>query len=125
MLKHNDVGKMGEDIAALYLQEKGYIIYERDWRSTHRDIDIVAVDGDTMVFVEVKTLTDSVFRAPEEAVDKKKIINLRKAINHYVKSHQIDRPLRFDIISIVGPETNPPVIEHFENVSLFTGWSRR
>ena len=125
MARHNEVGKWGEDIAALYLKEKGYIIYERDWRSKHRDIDIVAIDQDTMVFVEVKTLTDNNVREPEEGVSHKKLANLRNAINHYIKSHQIDRPCRFDIVSIVGPDKNPPQINHLEDVPLFTGWARR
>ena len=53
MATHNDLGHWGEDLAAEYLQDKGYIILERDWKSGHRDLDIIALDGDTVVFVEV------------------------------------------------------------------------
>ena len=125
MARHNEVGKKGEDIAVVYLQGKGYIICERDWHSNHRDIDIIAIDQDTMVFIEVKTLTNNDFREPEDSVNKRKITYLRSAINHYIKSHQIDKPCRFDIISITGPEQISPVIKHYEDVPLFTGWARR
>ena len=55
MAAHNDTGKWGEDLAAKYLEEKGYTIVERDWKSGRRDIDIIALDDDVVVFVEVKT----------------------------------------------------------------------
>ena len=55
MAEHNDLGKWGEQVAVDYLQRKGYEILERDWKSGHRDLDIIALDGDTIVFVEVKT----------------------------------------------------------------------
>ena len=57
MAVHNELGKIGEDFAATYLEHAGYGIIERDWRQGHRDLDIIArsPDGTTVVFVEVKT----------------------------------------------------------------------
>ena len=54
MAQHNDFGAQGEDIAIDYLRRKGYVILDRNWRSGHREIDIVARKDDTVVFVEVK-----------------------------------------------------------------------
>ena len=50
MAEHNELGKWGEDYATIWLRDKGYVIVERDWHSKHRDIDIIALDGNTMVF---------------------------------------------------------------------------
>jgi len=54
MAAHNELGKWGEELAAEYLQEKGYEIIERDWKSGHHDLDIIAKEGGTLVIVEVK-----------------------------------------------------------------------
>ena len=69
MAAHNELGKWGEDLASDYLEQKGYTIMERDWKSGRRDIDIIARDGNIVVFVEVKTRRSSVFGEPEEAID--------------------------------------------------------
>ena len=75
MAAHNELGKWGEDCAVDYLQRKGYTIVERDWKSGHRDIDIIAADEDgTLVFVEVKTRRNRLFGNPEEAVDWRKML---------------------------------------------------
>lgn len=118
MASHNVLGKWGEELAAEYLQRKGYSIIDRDWKSGRRDIDIVATDDDTVVFVEVKTRHDSLFGPPEESVDYRKRENLRLAINHYVKCHNVSLPIRFDIISIIGSLGHETEIEHFEDVPL-------
>ena len=52
MAAHNELGQWGENLAAEYLCSKGYVIIDRDWRSGHRDLDIIAEDGDVVVFVE-------------------------------------------------------------------------
>ena len=85
MASHNDLGTWGEQEATDFLLQKGYTILERDWKSGHRDIDIIAQKGDVLVFVEVKTRRNRLFTNPEEAIDYMKLRNLRAAINHYVK----------------------------------------
>lgn len=115
MAEHNDLGAWGEQCAEMYLRRKGYIILERDWHSGHRDIDIIAMDGMTMVFVEVKTRRNRMFVDPEFAVDYRKIRNLRLAANHYVKYKRIDYDLRFDIVTVVGMPPNEPEINHIED----------
>lgn len=119
MAAHNELGKWGEETAASFLQKKGYEIVERDWKSGHHDIDIVAIDEQTIVFVEVKTRRNRLFGDPEEAIDYKKRMHLQSAINHYIKSHSINNPVRFDVISIVGTIGSTPEIDHIIDVALY------
>lgn len=119
MAAHNELGQWGEDLAAAYLQGKGYQIVERDWKSGRRDIDIIAQDETgIIVFVEVKTRRSRVFGEPEESIDFRKLQSLQQAINHYIKSHRISGEVRFDIISIVGTIGSEPDINHIKDVSL-------
>jgi putative endonuclease len=116
MAAHNELGVWGERIAEAYLRRKGYVIVERDWHSGHRDIDIIAMDGMTMVFVEVKTRRNRMFTDPEMAVDYRKIRNLRLSANHYVKFKRLDFDLRFDVVTVVGTPDGPtPEIDHIED----------
>ncbi|MBR6841222.1 MAG: YraN family protein [Prevotella sp.] len=118
MAAHNELGKWGEALAAEYVEKQGYEILERDWKSGHHDLDIIAKDEDTLVIIEVKTRRNRLFGDPEEAIDYKKRLSLQSAINHYVKSHRINAPVRFDVISIVGTVSSTPDIDHIKNVTL-------
>lgn len=117
MAQHNQLGKWGEEYAANYLLGKGYDILERDWRIGHRDIDIIArsPEGDTVVFVEVKTRTNDVVTDPRDAVDLRKIRSIGWAANAYVKQRNVIDLLRFDIISIVGSNDANADIKHVED----------
>ena len=115
MALHNELGKWGEDVAANYLERQGYTIIERDWKSGHRDLDIIAREGDTVVFVEVKTRRNRQFADPEMAVDNQKIRHLQQAANHYIKYRHIDHDIRFDIITVVGTMDETPSIEHIKD----------
>ena len=64
MAAHNELGKWGEDMAEAYLLEKGYSILERDWKSGHHDLDIIARDEDTLVIIEVKTRSEGSMGRP-------------------------------------------------------------
>jgi len=118
MAAHNDLGKWGEDKAAEYIERKGYKILERNWRIGHRDLDIVALDGDTLAIVEVKTRRNALFMEPEQAVDWKKIRSLTIAANTFVKTHHISVPIRFDIITVMGTGNDDCQIKHIENAFL-------
>ena len=118
MAAHNELGRWGEDLAAAFLEEKGYAIVERDWKSGHHDLDIVAMDGSTLVIVEVKTRRNRLYGNPEEAIDYRKRRSLLSAINHYTKSHRIYSNVRFDIISIVGNIGEKSEIDHIIDVAL-------
>ena len=120
MAAHNELGAWGEELAASYLQRKGYEIVERNWKSGHRDIDIIAMDGSVMVFVEVKTRRNRMFVEPEEAIDYMKLRNLRASINHYVKFKHISCDIRLDAITIVGtPENGSPDIDHIVDFPIY------
>jgi len=120
MAAHNELGRWGEDVATEYLERKGYRIVERDWKSGHRDIDIIAQDGNELVFVEVKTRQTAQFGSPWEAVDYRKLHNIQSAINHYISFRRVNMRVRFDVVSIVATDRTNPQIEHIEDVQLVT-----
>lgn len=117
MARHNDLGKWGEDFAANFLKEKGYVIKERDWSCGKRDIDIIALAPDqaTLVFVEVKTRMNNDLTNPEDAIDRKKIKSIGMATHLYIKQFEVVEDIRFDIISVVGTDKSNAMIEHIEN----------
>lgn len=116
---HLQTGVWGEELAAAYLREKGFIILERDWHSGHRDIDIIAQKDSTLVFIEVKTRSSREFSDPITAVNRQKQYNLLRAINHYLHYKRISSAYRFDVITIVGtPGCLNPEIEHIEDFHL-------
>jgi len=106
------LGAQGEDLAAKFLQREGYAILDRNLRLGRGEIDIVAQDGDTIVFVEVKTLrkADEVFR-PENNVTRDKQKHLIAAAKRYIATHQNPGAYyRFDVVSVVLPEAGKPEI---------------
>ena len=117
--EHLQMGVWGEELVVAYLREKGYVILERDWHSTHRDIDIIAQQGEWIVFVEVKTRRNRDFADPLQAINYQKQKNLRRAINHYIHFRHLNNPWRFDVITIVGVlGCNMPEISHIEDFAL-------
>lgn len=118
MAQHNDLGRWGEEYAARFLEGKGYRIIARDWMYRHKDIDIIAVDGKELVFVEVRTRRNDVFLRPEQTIDMRKVKNITLAANHYVKTNRIDMDIRFDIVSIVGTADDNCSVEHIEGAFL-------
>ena len=117
MAEHIDFGKQGEEIAANFLQEKGYEILERNWRNRHKEIDIIAMDGKELVIVEVKTRKNNNYGEPDIAVTRHKQRMLIYAANAYLFRNNMDVDTRFDIISIVFKD-GEPVIDHIEDAFL-------
>ena len=117
MAEHNELGKLGEDLAVQYLTDKGYEILERNWRNIHKEIDIIAKDGDDLVIVEVKARQTDEYGEPDIAVTKRKQRMLIAAANAYITRKGLDVETRFDIISIIYRDGNP-VIEHIEDAFL-------
>ena len=117
MAKHNDFGKLGEELAVNYLIGKGYEILERNWRNIHKEIDIIAKDGKDLAIVEVKTRQTDEYGEPDVAVTKKKQRMLICAANAYIFKNRLDVETRFDVISIVFKD-GEPVIEHIEDAFL-------
>jgi len=99
------LGRSGEDRAARHLQGLGYRVLERNFRTSHGEIDLIALDGDTVVFVEVKTRTSGAYGAPELAVDRRKQERMVKAALGYLKRAQLHQAAcRFDVVAISGPQ---------------------
>lgn len=95
-----------EQMAAAFLQEKGYQILERNYRDRYGEIDLIARDGRYLVFVEVKYRASSANGYPEEAVDARKQARIRHAASYYLYSRHYpeDTPCRFDVVAILGSE---------------------
>lgn len=117
MATHNDFGKLGEELAVKYLIDKGYEILERNWRNRHKEIDIIAKDGEELVIVEVKTRQTDEYGEPDIAVTKQKQRRLIDAANAYLFRTNLEIETRFDIISIIFKD-GKPVIEHIEDAFL-------
>ena len=109
-----EFGKMGEQMTAKYLTDKGYIILEHNYRRGHLEIDLIALDGDELVIVEVKSRAYDNILQPEEAVDHKKRQALIRLANEYVKCHNRKENVRFDIVTIVSKEGGAE-IKHLKN----------
>ena len=119
MIEPHDLGKIGEELAVNYLINKGYQILERNWRSGHKEIDIIALDGDTLVAVEVKTRKSNTFGEPDIAVGVMKQKMLIWAADAYVRYRNLDVDVRFDIISIVFTDKDKH-LEHIEDAFIVT-----
>lgn len=106
MAHHNDTGKWGEDIAADKLTNEGWAIAERNWRRGHLELDIVALNANTIIFAEVKTRAD-MDEDPLESVDRRKIANIVHAAEAYLAMHpELRQAPRFDLFAINGTPDN-------------------
>ena len=108
-----ELGKKGEDIAVAYLQKEGYRILARNWFYDHKEIDIIAKQGEEMVIVEVKTREGDYFEEPWEAVSTQKIRNLIEATQGWLLQKEIDLETRFDVISIIFSDDVTYELTHF------------
>jgi putative endonuclease len=114
MADHNDLGKLGEELAVDFLQKNGYKILETNWVFQKAEIDIIAQKETILAIVEVKTRSSIDFGLPQDFVKPKKIQLLVKAVNEYVISNDLDLEVRFDIIAI-SKEQKEFAIEHIED----------
>lgn len=115
MATHNELGKIGEDLATAFLLRNGYTIIKRNYAFQKAEIDIIAQkDPETLVMVEVKTRNSNYFGDPQSFVTPAKIKLLVKAANEYVISNNLDVEVRFDIISVLK-NNKMEQLEHFEN----------
>jgi len=108
-------GNEGEEKAVHFLKEKGFEIVERNFRFGKGEIDIIAKDANTLVFVEVKARESLEYGLPEEAITKRKILQLRKIAEAYLAEKEVnEETIRFDVIAILilGGGTQ---ITHYEN----------
>jgi putative endonuclease len=114
-MKHNQrIGKWGEDTVAAYLAGRGYEIITRNARTPYGEIDIVAKQDATTIFVEVKTLTSSKNFFPEQNVTARKREHMLATGEYYAAENEIDH-WQIDVIAVEGKVGLEPKITHFEN----------
>lgn len=97
-----EIGKRGEDYAAVLLKRQGYKIVERNFTVRGGEMDIIAWEGDTLVFVEVKLRKSTDFGRPSSYVDRRKQEKLIYTAKCYLHQRGIDAPCRFDVVELVG-----------------------
>lgn len=114
MAQHNLLGNKGEMLASRYLLDKGYAVLHCNWRSGHKEIDIIAKERDVLVFVEVKSRASEQYGNAADAVDDNKIRLLISAAQSYILNYKLDCRFRFDIITVIG-KCEPYRIEHIED----------
>ena len=111
------LGRYGEELAARYLTEQGWRVVDRNWRCAHGEIDLVARDGDCLVFCEVKTRTSERFGGAIEAVDHRKAARLRRLVAAWLQCHD-ERAgrVRIDVIGILRPRRGRAQLRHLVGV---------
>ncbi|WP_018341982.1 YraN family protein [Cytophaga aurantiaca] len=112
-MEHIQKGIAGEDKACMYLEQKGYKIFQRNYRAGKGEIDIVAQAADCLCFIEVKYRKHNKFGFPENFVTEKKMNKIMQTAEAYVLQHNWHGRIRFDVIAITGNET--PM--HIEDVT--------
>lgn len=126
MAERAALGHRGEDEAARYLRRLGYRIIARRERVLRGDIDIIALDGRTVVFVEVRSRSSTAHGHPVETIDQKKQRRLVDLANAYIRRHQLeDCSVRIDVVTVTFSAKSPgggwlqrqprPLVEHFQN----------
>ncbi len=118
MAGHNDLGKLGEELAVDFLRKNDYQILQTNWVYQKAEIDIIALKNKVLAIVEVKTRSSLEFGLPQEFVTPKKIKLLVKAIDEYIIQNNIDADARFDIVSIYN-NNGDFVIEHIEDAFFY------
>ena len=114
MATHNELGTLGEALAAGFLIKQGYTILERNWTFQKAEIDIIAQkDQGIIVFVEVKTRNSAFFGDPQSFVTPAKVKLIVKAANEYLISNTLDAEARFDIIAVLK-NSKEEHIQHFK-----------
>ncbi len=114
-MSNQTLGQLGENTAVKFLKQQGYRIVERNFQTPFGEIDIIAIDDDTLVYVEVKTRSSNAIGVPEEAVDSRKLQHLLKAASYY-KSIKKDLP-EGERVDVVAIETNTGRVDLIKNVT--------
>ncbi|MBP9501103.1 MAG: YraN family protein [Candidatus Promineofilum sp.] len=116
------LGQWGENLAALHLEAQGLALIERNWRCRDGEIDLVARDGETFVFVEVKTRRGRKFGAPEEALTPHKAQKLLQLGQNYMAEHELDNVnWRIDLVAVELDENGHLLrCDHIPNAVM--GW---
>ena len=108
-MKNNETGRRGEDLALEWLQRRGFRLLDRNWRSAHKELDLVMESSGRVHFVEVKTLTPPLLVEPFEKVDARKQSRLISAARSYISRNQVRKEVQFDVVSVVLDGDDPRV----------------
>ena len=116
MYRAHEIGKLGENEAAKYLQEKGYKILDKNFSCKRGEIDIIALEKDEIVFIEIKSRENTKYGLPSEAVDKRKLEHIYKTAEYYLYTRNLQsQKCRIDVIEIYIKE-NTIIINHLKQV---------
>lgn len=117
--QHFQTGVLGEDAAVIFLKNQGFRIIDRNFQKRYGEIDIVAKDKNTLVFVEVKTRIGDRFGLPEDAVNKRKVRSLIQSAEYYrLKKKKYDDDIRIDAVAVTLDESNQVIeIKHYKNIT--------
>ncbi|MDR2723334.1 MAG: YraN family protein [Cellulomonadaceae bacterium] len=126
MTSNQEVGRNGEELVAGLLTDQGYSVLARNWRGTGGEIDIVALDGHTLVGVEVKTRTSLRFGHPAEAITARKVARMRRVLGEWLAHNRagcggLFRDIRLDVVAVTMPcstdEPAPAQVDVLKGVS--------
>jgi len=112
MATHLDLGRLGEQLAKTHLESLGYEIMDENWVHGKAEIDIIAYQNKTIIFVEVKARTGNGFGEPEDFVDARKQKLLVDAANEYIYLMEHEGEVRFDIVSILFDRKHTHTLKH-------------
>ena len=115
--RRRELGDYGERLAARFLEDHGLQVIDRNWRCAHGELDLVARDGDCLVFCEVKTRRSVRFGDPLEAVTGEKAVRLRRLAAAWLRAHDVHGArVRIDVVAILRPSSGPALLRHVVGV---------
>ncbi len=111
MAKHLETGKLGEELAVAHLRQLGFEILETNWRYRRMEVDIVAKEGEVLVFVEVKTRSYDYFGRPEEFISAAQQARLARAASAFMEKTGHEWAIRFDVVSVLKKKAGDFAVE--------------
>ncbi len=115
MAEHNNLGRKGEELAKQHLENAGYEILDENWRFGKAEVDLIAYQNKTIIFVEVKTRTGNAFGEPEDFVDAAKQALLVSAADEFIELMDFNGEARFDIIAILFDQQGSYRLNHIQD----------
>jgi len=117
MAVKDEVGRDGEEMAARHVEQAGWQVLARNWRCRHGELDMIAMDGEELVAVEVKTRRTTTFGTPAEAVTRQKVWRLRKLVAAWLcTQEQRFESVRIDVVAVTLPPAGAAQIEHLRGI---------
>ena len=111
------VGRYGEDVAEAHVRDRGWDVLDRNWRTSDGELDLVALDGDELVVIEVKTRRSTAYGHPAEAVTGRKLARVRRLAAQWLAAHDAHpASVRVDVIAVLLPARGAAQVDHLEGV---------